>query len=293
MSGRVAQLVWLLMAFAAAPLARADGEASAIAPDTQWSVKLPADKEVVFHGVINADAAGLSPGGILYPAQGPILFLAAIVTHAIILEGKKRGQLSQQQEDADKVLLPYQPVIDKMDARDLVKTALAASAQGKSVKAVDTTPNPQTETILESTPVFWMTADQESIIVDNILSIRRPGGTEKPAYSNVIRVVAAPHNSPAPQNHWIGNDNNLWETAVKLLAESIEIGLKDANVAATDEKPFRTVRFNEGQQEKIERAQLIEDRCGRMLLKTLRGSLMSVPRVKTVNTQPIDPSCSL
>jgi len=293
MSWRVAQLVWLLMALAAAPLARADGEASAIAPDLPWSVKLPAEKEVIFHGVTNADAAGLSPGGMVYPAPSPLFLLAAIATHAIILEGSKRGQVSKLQEEADKVLLPYQPVIDKMDARDLVKTALAASPQGKSAKTVDTTPDPQTETILESTPVFWMTADQESIIVDNILSIRKPGGGEKPAYSNVIRVVSPAHNSAAPQTYWMGNSKNLWETAVKLLAESIEIGLKDANAAATEEKPFRTVRFNEGRQEKMERAQLLEDRCGRMLLKTLRGSLMSVPRLKTANTQPVDASCSL
>lgn len=292
MSGRVAQLVWLLMALATVPFAQADVEAPVVAPEPQWSVKLPADKEVIFHGATNADDAGLNAGGMLYPAPTPLAFLAAIATHAIILDGSKRHQLSKQQEEADKVLLPYRPVIDKMDARDLVRTALAASAQGQPAKTIETIPNPQTETILESTPVFWMTADQESIIVDNVLSIRKPGDNEKPAYSNVIRVVSPPHRSSAPQTYWMGNSKNLWETVVKLLSESIEIGLKEANAAAIEEKPFRTVRFNEGRQEKMERAQLLEDRCGRMLLKTLRGSLMYVPRLNTANTQPVDTSCS-
>jgi hypothetical protein len=293
MSVRVAQFIWLLIGLAVIPSAQADDRALVLPPDIQWSVKLPADKEVIFHGIINADELGLNAGGMVYPAPTPLGFLAAIATHAIILDGTKRRQLSQQQENADKVLLPYLPVIDKMDARNLIKSALAVSAQGKTAKIIETTPNPQTETIVESAPVFWMTADQESIIVDNVLSIRKPGSTEKPAYSNVIRVVSPAHNASAPQTYWMGNGTNLWETAVKLLAESIEIGLKDANTASADEKPFRTIRFNEGKQEKMERAQLLEERCGRMLLKTLRGSLMSVPRLKSANNVPVEASCTL
>jgi hypothetical protein len=43
------------------------------------------------------------------------------------------------------------------------------------------------------------------------------------------------------------------------------------------ESPHRTFRYPEGGVEKMERAQLVEAHCGRALLRTLRGWLMSVP----------------
>jgi hypothetical protein len=49
------------------------------------------------------------------------------------------------------------------------------------------------------------------------------------------------------------------------------------NGASNNDQPFRTIRYLEGTAEKMERAQLINEHCGRLLIKTLRGSLMSVP----------------
>lgn len=257
----------------------------------QLAVRLPANKEVVFRGVTNADESGLAPGGILYPAPNPLAFLAAIATHAIIVDGAKQHRSSKQQEEADKVLQPYQALIAKMDARELIGAALATSLQGKNIGTMPPPSNPQADSVLESTPVFWMTADQESIIVDNLLNIRKSGDTEKQGYSNVIRVISTPHNSPAPQAYWTDGGTHLSAVSVKLLAESIDIGLNDANTSSAETKPFRTVRYYEGRQEKMERAQLLDERCGRMLLKTLRGTLMSVPKLNAVKIQAADTAC--
>jgi hypothetical protein len=52
--------------------------------------------------------------------------------------------------------------------------------------------------------------------------------------------------------------------------------MRDARKPA-DEGVFRTVRYQEGGAEKIERAQVLEQQCGRTVLRTLRGWLLSVP----------------
>lgn len=284
--------LWLLIALLAPAVVLADSQpGDALTSDRPLALKPPANKEVVFRGVVNFDEAGLTPGGMMYPAPSPLAFLAAIATHAIILDGAKQHQSSKQQAEADKVLQPYQASIEKMDARVMINDALAASVQGRHVKAAGGHTNPQADSILESVPVFWMTADQESIIVDNLLNIRNPGDAEKPAYSNVIRVISTPHNSPTPQTYWTDNGKQLSNIAVKLLAESIDIGLNEANTASIEARPFRTVRYYEGGQEKMERAQLLNEHCGRMLLKTLRGTLMSVPKLKTTNTQAANSAC--
>lgn len=283
---------WLLIALSGPAIAQTDSRHGEM-PTTgnQLVLKLPANKEVVFRGVVNFDEVGMAPAGMMYPAPNPIAFLAAIATHAIIMDGAKQHQSNRQQAEADKVLQPYQAVIEKMDAKAMMSDALASSSQGKHLKSVEATQHPQTDSILESTPVFWMTADQESIIVDNLLNIRHPGDTGKPTYSNVIRVISTAHNAQAAQAYWIGNGQQLSAIAIKLLAESIDIGLNDANTASTEAKPFRTVRYYEGGQEKMERAQLLNEHCGRMILRTLRGTLMSVPKLKTASTQAANATC--
>ena len=45
------------------------------------------------------------------------------------------------------------------------------------------------------------------------------------------------------------------------------------------EAPQRTVRYRQGNAERIERAQVLAERCDRLLLRNLRGWLLSVPVV--------------
>lgn len=288
----VMRAAWLLIALSGPAIAQTDSQHGEMPiKGKPLALKLPAHKEVVFRGVVNSDEGGMAPGGMMYPAPNPLAFLAAIATHAIIMDGAKQHQTTRQQTEADKVLQPYQTLIEKMDAKAMMNDALASSTQGKHLKTVEAAPHPPADSILESTPVFWMTADQESIIVDNLLNIRHPGDADKPAYSNVIRVISTAHNAQAAQAYWTGNGSQLSAIAVKLLAESIDIGLTDANAASSEAKPFRTIRYYEGGQEKMERAQLLNERCGPMILKTLRGTLMSVPKLKTVATQAANAIC--
>jgi hypothetical protein len=49
------------------------------------------------------------------------------------------------------------------------------------------------------------------------------------------------------------------------------------DASAEDTKPFKMVRYPEGGAEKMERTQIINDRCDGMVIRNLRGAFMSVP----------------
>lgn len=60
--------------------------------------------------------------------------------------------------------------------------------------------------------------------------------------------------------------------------------MKVAIDGSNTDQPFRTIRYVEGTAEKMERAQLVSEHCGRLVIKTLRGSLMSVPVKASAST---------
>jgi len=73
------------------------------------------------------------------------------------------------------------------------------------------------------------------------------------------------------------------EESASLFARSVDIALSEvARSGADDAAPYKTVRYQQGSIEKMERAKVINEGCNRMLIKTLRGTFMSVP-VKSVN----------
>lgn len=133
--------------------------------------------------------------------------------------------------------------------------------------------------MLESLPAYAMTQDERALVLDNSVTIHRGGDGSKEAYQAVIRVVSQPRAEEDPQAFWNSNEGvALKEESASLLAHSLELALRDARTAvATDPAGFRTVRYREGAAEKMERAQFIARRCGREVIRTLRGWLMSVP----------------
>ena len=75
-----------------------------------------------------------------------------------------------------------------------------------------------------------------------------------------------------------------------MVAHTVEIAMAQATTVApagagADETPFRTHRYLMGSDEKMERSQLVASACNRSVLRTLRGSLLSVP-VRPVADQP-------
>jgi hypothetical protein len=229
-------------------------------------IRLPKDERVAFQGVVSFDNAGSSSNAMLYPV--PLAGLpAALLTHGLLIESEKDRQKEKLRKAADKVLDPLAPVLSAFKHPELLERALPKMTQ----RLVD-------GTFIESAPVFFMTQDQSAIIVDNAVSIYASSAAQKPKYQNAIRAVSRAHEGDDLAALWTAeNGERLKDQSASLFAESLDVALAHAFGGAAGANAHRTIRYMEGRSEKMERAQILSQSCDRLVLRTLRDSLMSVP----------------
>lgn len=289
---RACRLGCWVLCFALAPLAQgaeeapAPGVVSRSVPDTTaWRVRTPAEDKVAYRGVVSFEKAGIGGMGILYPAPNLVGFFAAVLTHGLIADSAQEKKKAEMRAEADKVLLPYQPVLEKITHGPLFEQGLAKTTRGAAKKLLGASEAVvQGEWIIETVPVFSMTQDERALVLDNAIAVRSPEAPTVVLYQNVVRVVSSPRPTPEDKtallNFWTADDGlMLRQESASLFAESVDLVLAElAKGPDTVEVAQKTIRYPEGGGEKMERAALVGERCDRVVLKTLRGGLMSVPR---------------
>lgn len=250
-----------------------------LARDSSLSLRLPEIENVLYQGVVSHDGAGTGAGGMLYPAPHPAVFLVALVAHGVINESTKSSQKTKMQENADKVLLPYQPILAGYSYKELMHHGLAKIPASGGMKLINHSEKSSTDWLVESTPVFSMTQDQSALIVDNLVLVYASGQREAAPYKKVVRVVSQPRTETDLVGYWSAdNGKNLKQVSVDLFAASVDIGLNDAiNMAKPNNNAYKTFRYLEGKNEKMERGQLVSEHCDRLVIKTLRDAPMSIP----------------
>lgn len=244
-----------------------------------WYVKVPAEEKVVYRGAVNYDSAGLGNGTMLYPAPDALSFVAAIVTHGLLLDSQKKGQKDALQEAANKVLDPFQPVLRDVSHGNLMRVALPRVRTSRQLVLAEGTPDAESYWRIEVLPVFSMTQDRSALIADTAVQIYPPGKGKVAEQQYMARVVATPVSAGDPDAYWLADDGKaLREVSASLLAESLDMALSYPVVArAAGAGPEQTVRYREGASEKMERGEVLAVDCRRILVRNLRGWLMSLP----------------
>ncbi len=250
-----------------------------IAGNEKWCLRLPQGDHVVYKGVVSFDGAGAGSASFLYPAPNAGGLVAAVLTHAFLVDSEKKSQKERIQASADQVLSPYEAVLGNFDYRDLMRRAVEKTAGGANASLIEGSDELGQEMIVESTPVFSMTQDQKALILDNAIVIHMPGAAPEDVYRNTARVVSTAMDAADPAAFWTAdNGEKIKDESARLVAKSFDIAFHDAAAGADpDGVPYRTIRYREGAAEKMERAQVLRDQCDRLLIRTLRGTLMSVP----------------
>lgn len=268
-----------LLRIALSALSLAAGAAAA-APgaDASWTLHLPEGAKVPFRGVASFDAAGGPAAPILYPAPGLAGFVAAVITHGVMVESTKAAERERIQEKADEILAPFRAVIDAYTPEELVRAGIPRMATAGPKRLATGASERGAGWRVRSAPQFAMTQDRRAILVDNAVVVDRGADADPPAYSNVVRVVSSPlPPGRDPEAAWgEAGGRHLKETSARLWAESIDAALGQL-AGSPAEAPSKTVRYWEGGVERMERAQVLVERCDRAFIRTLRGELMSVP----------------
>ena len=301
----LANLGWLatagLLAISGSPAVAIAGESQeapfVVHPAAQnaasWNLRLPEEAKVYWQGEANFDALGGGSNPMLY-GPGLVAALAGVVTHSLIMGGVRSHQHTKAQEEADKVLVPYQPVLaDFRYAQLLQRSAELMDTRGsKSVTPHDRKAG--AEWTIESEPVYSLTQDQRALVLDNTLWIYAPGEGEQKRTAFSVRVVSKPCDDANPAGFWTENaGERLKEESARMLARSLDTAVRFfSGVTPPPSSPFRTVRYRQGGTQKMERAQLITASCDTLLLKNLRGSLLLVPSTPQSRDVTLEAACA-
>ena len=257
-----------------------------IPKDATWSLLLRKDDKVAYRGVVGSDPVGAPSAQMTYPAPNAAGLLVAVITHGVIVDSIRSGERDRQQKAADMVLSPYQGVLDDFRQQALMGRALERTTSPLGKKLLASIDEAGGTWIVESAPMFSMTQDRRAIVLDNLVSIYAPGGPSSPTLQNNVRVVSQPRDAEGIADFWSADQGgNLKDESAGLLAQSLDIVLSEvANEANVEGRPQKTVRYLEGGAEKMERAEIISEHCGRVVIRTLRGWLMSVPKAGAART---------
>jgi hypothetical protein len=258
--------------------------ASALAAPVPWAVLPPSSEPVRFGGVADMDDVG-KPGAMMYTGPGLAGVLAAVATHGIIVGAMHKSQKNEIRLAADQVVAPYAASLATFSQRDLLHAASSLANSG-APRWLDAAESADDISILSNAATFEMTQDRSTLILQSEVNVTRPG--KQPPYSNVIRVVGHPHSRDDLATYWGADEAKaLKDESARLLALSIDIALSEAHGSSdAGAGPQRTVRFREGNREVFERATVIGEQCDRLLIRNLRGWIMSVPRSKPDCARP-------
>jgi hypothetical protein len=251
-----------------------------VADSQQWTLRHPdAMQSPVFRGLASHDRGGGAAGGLLYPGTNAGGFLVAILTHAVINESVKSSQRSALQQEADKVLAPYKPVLDGWRSDDLLHRTVAEIRRGslalsERLAAAGAQP---THWVVESAPLFSMTQDRRALMVEAEVTVRLTDA-QQVAHKSSVKIVGQPISESGAQDHWNtdGGERLKSESAV-LHAQAIGLAMEDMLGMRAGKDRQRTIRYALGGEEVIERAQVLGRRCGSLVIRSLRGDLSSVP----------------
>jgi hypothetical protein len=244
----------------------------------EWSLRMPSSELVAYRGVASYDAAGSGPGAMMYPGGAGVAgLLVGILTHAAIVESGKAAEKTRIQAQADQVLQPFREQLAEFRYPQLLQMALRPLSAGPKLLP----PGTEAGWVISSLPVFSMTADRQALVLDNEVALFRPGASAKPMYSGTVRVVSAPRGTVDPVAEWSAPAEGttlLKQESARMVAHSIQLALRDAlHPTPNAGGAHRTIRYRQGDEDKMERAQPLETLCQRIVMRNLRGWLMSVP----------------
>lgn len=262
------------------------------------NISFNSKQPVTFVGKKSLDASGLAAGSMMYPADTAGLFLVSILTHAAVSGSVQKAQLSRDQEEANKVLEPYNPYIAAID-----ETFLAEHTSSQGVSAV--TSKMQFllgDKHLESSrwhvtvmPVFAMTQNQSSFLIYNTLTFSDRSLTAKDKRKikklkkgqpnpneKLVVIVSDPVLVEDKAGFWLHDNAKVFNESIKnLYIESFQLGVARyfGDLQNSDAKQV-TIKYLENGVKKIERGYVVSQTCKRTVFESLAGEIKSVPNLE-------------
>jgi hypothetical protein len=245
-------------------------------------LRVPTAEKVAFRGMVDPDKfGGNSTYQMAYPGGAGLAgFLVAIATHGVIEESAKSSRKVQAQEAANQVLDLFGDAISSFSNRELMQLALDQLSTKGASKLIEATDISTAGWIVESVPIFTLTQDKSALVLEVALTIYFANFPSAGRYQNTIRVVS---NARVVSESVVSDTQQgmqIRQDSVDLFVHSINIALREvARLPDSNVELQKTFRYQEGNVGKMERGQLLFEGCNRVLIRTLRGWIMSIPQL--------------
>lgn len=253
------------------------------------SMRMPKEDLVSFAALANEDTVAGQPGFMMYAGPLPAA-LVGVVAHGAIESQKQARERKSKNTLSDLVLAPYQSSLSHFTNAELMRRALDGLTTHGDKALIRHGERAGLGWLIECSPQFFMTQDARSLVLQNSIVIHSPDAASPATFKNVVEVVAPPR---APvgkdsENTWMVQDGALLAAvSVDLLRESVNLALSELHGDfAGHSAAYHTVRYPRGGAERMERAQILREGSERVVLKTLRGWIMSVPVAAKVSDPP-------
>ncbi len=227
----------------------------------------------------------------LYPAVTPVDFFASVIAHAAVVDSMKNNYKNSMQSAADKVIEPYRKYSDSLKNKYLIEQVKEiALSRGFSLDKYENSLSDE-DFILDITPIFLLNTKEDTLILRNQFLVykkkyQHKKGNKKPLlFQNQIEVLSNIKDQVINQQYWLNNEGeNLKSEMNHLFSESLElIAARISDGAESDELTYKNYRYHDGDGIVFERAVLLSENCEKIVFKTLRGWLKSVPSRRVVN----------
>jgi len=275
-------------------------KSSTLPENAQLYVKVP-EGIATFIGKAPDYRGKTQSSAMLYPAITPVDFFASVIAHAAVSESLRDSHKNSLQSVADKVIEPYRAYSDSLKNKNLVNQLKEiALSRGFTLNKYENSQHDE-DLILDITPIYLLNKTEETLILRNQFLVYKKKYKSKKErkkrllFQNQIEVFSGATIQGSAQEYWLNNDgenlknemNQLFSESLNLIAERISSKAKDTNVK------YKNYRYNDGDSVVFERAIALSESCEKVIFKTLRGWLKSIPASRIVNQtecpkQPID-----
>lgn len=236
---------------------------------------------LLIRGVIPPEKIGLANGNGFYApiATGePLVDLISVPVQLLanwsVIKVQQNSHLSKLTKESIEFGDPYTKLLDGVTKKELLAHSIAMIPDivDSTILETDHKDSGAVKLLYD----FSITDDHKAIILDTVFQTNK---AEKTPHSDLnIKIISTPKQDLESINDWIEKAYDIKSEITELLAESIRILLlfKDIENDFTSYRE-RSIRYHEGGKVRFERALVLGEYCGRILMRNLRGIYFSVP----------------
>lgn len=266
-----------------------------------YSLAIKPEGLVPYSGYANFDKFQKSNAtGMSYPGYNAASFLASVLAHALISKSVDESRINKFIKDSNEAALDNcRGLVDNFTVDELKNEFMqqhSSISHAKFISMVDSINSHQIPLgHIESDPMFILTQNNDVLIVENRLKVRphkeipqkekRKSKSRKKKkvddnflYENVIVVISEKNENEVD---FFSNTHieQLKALSINTYADSMDLFINDfAKSKEQADLKYETIRFCIGNHYRVERGQPIVKSKDRIIYKTLRGWIKSVPQ---------------